>query len=100
MHLRISERFDRTPPWSAAAWRRFGQRRSRFFALARSARYQSGARPPHSKEVSTVVREKCFLSGVAKDQTIEIGVVSQWVQVVVVLCTHTQVRLQVECSLE
>jgi hypothetical protein len=40
------------------------------------------------------------LGGVAKDQPIEIGVVSQWVQVVIVLRTHTQVRLQVECALK
>jgi hypothetical protein len=41
-----------------------------------------------------------FLGGVAKDQPIEIGVVSQWVQVMIVLRTHTQVWLQVKCLLE
>jgi hypothetical protein len=41
-----------------------------------------------------------FLGGVAKDQPIEVGVVSQWVQVVIVLCTDTQVRLQVQSFLE
>src|ERR1044071_5872722 len=41
-----------------------------------------------------------ILGGVAKDQPIEIGVVSQWVQVVIVLCTHTKGWFQVECSLQ
>src|SRR5215216_4082456 len=36
------------PPWSAAAWRRF------HVNSARSARDQSGARPPHSKEARRV----------------------------------------------
>jgi len=36
------------PPWSAAAWRRFGHARS-----ALSLR-KSGARPPHSKETLTL----------------------------------------------
>ena len=40
------------------------------------------------------------LRGVAKDQPIEVGVVSKGVQVVIVLCTHTQVWLQVECFLK
>ena len=45
-------------------------------------------------------RVKYFLGGVAKNQPIEVGVVSQRVQVVIVLCTNTQVRLQIQCLLK
>ena len=39
------------------------------------------------------LREIFFLGGIAKNQPVEIGVVSQRVQVMIVLRTHTQVRL-------
>lgn len=41
-----------------------------------------------------------ILGGVTKDQPIEIGVISQWVQVVIVLCTHPQVWLQIQRLLQ
>src|SRR5262245_38192406 len=45
-----------------------------------------------------VLRQK---SGrVAEDQPIEIGIVAQWVQVVVMLRTHPEIGLQVECFLQ
>ena len=39
------------------------------------------------------------LGGLAKDQPIEVGIVAQWIQVVIVLCTHSQIGLQVKCFL-
>ena len=34
-----------------------------------------------------------YLRGVAKDQPVEIGVVPEWIQVVIVLCSYTKTRL-------
>src|SRR5262245_59368403 len=51
-------RKNRAPPWRAAAWRRFGPARSAASLAsnpARSARGESGAGPPHSKEASEML---------------------------------------------
>ena len=60
---------------------------------------ERGQAPLPDSFYSRLHREN-YLGRVAKDQPIEIGVVSKWVQVVIVLCTHAQVRLQVEGALE
>ena len=39
------------------------------------------------------------LGGLTKNQSIEVGIVAQWVQVVIVLCTHAQIGLKVKCFL-
>ena len=36
------------------------------------------------------------LRGVTEDQTIKVGVVAQWVEIMIVLGTDTKVRLQIE----
>ena len=41
-----------------------------------------------------------LLRGAAEDQSIKVRVVAQWVQVVVMLCTYTEVWLKIECPLE
>jgi hypothetical protein len=43
---------------------------------------------------------KLSSGGIAKDQPIEVGVVSQWVQVVIMLRTHAEVWLQIQRFLQ
>lgn len=40
------------------------------------------------------------LGGITEDQAIEVRVVTQWVQVVVMLCTHPKIWLQIESALQ
>ena len=49
---------------------------------------------------SSVLRLMLRLGRVAEDQSIEVGIIAERIQIMIVLSAYAQVRLQVECSLK